>query len=690
MTWLSNYIQLPITDPTWIFFLVLIIILFAPLLLQRIHVPHVIGLILAGVIVGPYGLNILERDSSFELFGKVGIYYIMFLAGLEMDMGNFARHSRLGAVFGLLTFAIPFLTGWVVGVYVLHYTTLTSLLLSCIFSSHTLVSYPIVSRLGVEKHISVVLSIIATVVATFLSLLILAGVVGSAQTDGNWFFWPAFFTKLFCWLAFVVLVIPYVGRAFLRHFNDRVMQYIFILATVFLCAATAELAGLEGLLGAFLAGLVLNRLIPKVSPLMTRIEFIGNALFIPYFLIGVGMIINVRILFQDPKILWVIGVMLLTATCTKWIAAVAMQKLYRMKWHSRLMMFGLTDAHAAGALAIVMIGRRIELSPGVFLMDDTVLNGTVMIILLSCIISSLATERAGRHIAISNTSLDDNRGRHHGKCMVALGNPLTVDNLTQLSLMIRNPKMADGLIGISAVYEDENSEKRLAAGRQNLEKAVKIAASADVKLTPISRISTNITSGIVHAMAEYDVGEVIIGIHHRMNISDSFIGKINENLIHSTHQEIILVRCIIPPSTFRRIDIVVPPKAEYEVGFYKWLEHVCRMGDILGCRMHFYTNDETYAHIRRYINKLHRNLRTEYNNFDNWDDLLLLSNKVEYENLLVFVTARRGFISYDPQFDRLPMQISKYFANTSVMIIYPDQNGDSLEKVTLFNSVPHP
>ena len=683
---LELFIKLPITDPTWIFFLVLAIILFAPMLLSRLRIPHIIGLILAGVLVGKHGFNVLERDSSFELFGKVGIYYIMFLAGLEMDMGHFARHGRRGLFFGWMTFIIPFVGGLLVGYYVLGYAWLTSLLLACIFASHTLVSYPIVGRYGMGKQVSVVLSVVATAFAAFVSLLILAGIVGSHTQGDNGWFWPLFIVKFVCYGAFVIYAFPRIGRLFFRRYNDNVLQYIFVLALVFLSAALAELAGLEGLLGAFLAGLVINRLVPKVSPLMNRIEFVGNALFIPYFLIGVGMLINVGVLFQGWATLEVILVMILTAVATKWLAAWLTQKLLRRSALERRMMFGLTNAHAAGALAMVMIGTKLEIEPGVCLMDDVVLNGTVMVILISCIISSLATESASRALAMADASLEGNRGSSHGRCMITYSNPMTVDMLTEFAMMIRNPQMPDSLLGLSVSYDDDRNNRRRQQAQVNLERAVSIAMAADVKMKTINRISTNVASGIIHTMVEQDVGEVVIGLHHQANVADTFFGLIGESLLKGTYREVMILRSLMPPNTWRKVVLAIPPKAEYEVGFYKWLEHICRMGEQLGCKMHFFTHKETGHYIQKYIQSKHDSIRAEYSVMDEWEDLLMLTQYVDYDHLLVIVSARRGYISYSPLFERLPEQVSHNFNNNSVLLLYPDQYGDPQETVSLFNT----
>ena len=378
-----------VTDPTWIFSVVLCIILFAPLLLRSLRIPHVIGLILAGVLIGKYGLNILDRDSSFELFGQVGIYYIMFLAGLELDMGSVQQYGRDGVKFGLLTFLIPFILGLLTSYYLLGFGIFTSLLMACIYSSHTLVTYPTVGRYGLSRHRIVVKSVVATAFTLFVSLLVLAFVIGSLKPDTTFFTWLLFALKCCVYVAAVLFIIPRLGRWFLRRYDDNVMQYIFVLALVFLSASFAKMVGLEGLLGAFLGGLVVNRLIPKTSPLMSRLEFVGNAIFIPYFLIGVGMLIDVRIMLGDPQTLWIILVMVVTGALSKLLAAAAMAWWSGEDRHSMWLMFGLTNAHAAGALAIVMIGTN----PAVNLMNDQVLNGTVMLILFSCVISGFATSR---------------------------------------------------------------------------------------------------------------------------------------------------------------------------------------------------------------------------------------------------------------------------------------------------------
>lgn len=670
-----------VTDHTWIFFLVLVIILFAPLLLRRLHIPPIIGLILAGILVGEHGFNILERDSSFELFGQVGIYYIMFLAGLELDMGSVQQYGKHGLLFGLLTFCIPFVLGYLVCRRCLDYGILTSLLMSSIFSSHTLVSYPIVGRYGLGRHRTVVVSVVATAFATFAALLVVALVSGSMNPHASYITWIWFALKCIAYGTAVVLIFPRLGRWFLRRYNDSVMQYIFILALVFLSAALAELAGLEGLLGAFLAGLTVNRLIPHTSPLMTRIEFIGNALFIPYFLIGVGMIINVSILLESLDTLRIIAIMVVVGTLTKWLASWFTAHILHLNKHSMWLMFGLTNAHAAGALAIVMIGT----APEVGLMDSVIMNGAVMLILFSCIISSFATNYGAKQLALEDTTLEENRGSYHGKCLIAYSQEDNVDVMTQWAILIRNPYIADSLMGLSVTYDNEIGENRHKKDRMLLEKAKSIAASADVNMKTLSRMSTNISGGILRTMKEYEVGEVILCLTDReTGMAKASLGNVIDNVLSGSHREVMAIRAIAPPGTLRQVVVVVPQKAEYEVGFYKWLEHLCRIGEQTGCKMEFHAHPDTLKYIPGYMEQKHPQVRVTYEPMPKWNDLKKLYGKLGADQMLVVVSARPGFISHSTVLDLLPQQIHKYFWQTSVVLLFPDQWGDPLDTVSVY------
>lgn len=682
MDWIGLDLTFPITDPTWIFLLVLLIILFAPILLNKLRIPHIIGMILAGLAIGEHGFNILARDSSFQLFGKVGLYYIMFLAGLEMNMGDFKETRNKALVLGLLAFIVPIGIGFVANVSYLKYGVITSVLLASMYASHTLVAYPIVTRFGISRHRSVSIAVGGTAVTDTLTLLVLAVIGGLFKGETGGLFWIWLVVKVIFLGALIIYFFPRIGRWFFHRYNDNVMQFIFVLAMVFLGAGLMELVGMEGILGAFLAGLVLNRLIPHVSPLMDHLEFVGNALFIPYFLIGVGMLINVNVLFGHLDSIKVAGVMIVVALLGKWIASWLTQKIYRMKAVERELMFGLSNAQAAATLAAVLVGYNIILPSGERLLNEDVLNGTILLILVTCVVSSFITEHAAKRIAMDDAELDEEKEQQKERILIPVANPDTLDKLMQLALVVRDEKRTDNLVALNVINDNNDSVRLEMRGKRSLERAAQIAASANVFLKTVSRFDLNIATGILHTAKETEATTIVIGLHNKANIVDSFFGNLTEDLLKNTYQQVMIARFLMPVNTLRRIIVAVPPKSEFEHGFVKWITHLCRMSSQLGCRLHFFAHPQTLGYIKGYIQKKHKDVMTEYQELDNWDDLLIITGQVNYDHLLVIVSSRRGSISYDSSFERLPMQVSRYFNNNSIMLLYPDQKGDPNEALS--------
>lgn len=678
---LSQYF--PITDPTLIFFVVLLMILLSPIIMGRLRIPHIIGMVLAGVIVGKYGLNILERDASFELFGRVGLYYIMFLAGLEMDMEGLKKNRTRVIVFGLLTFLVPFAMTYFMGVSLLSYTPLAALLLSAIMASNTLIAYPIVGRYGLTRHTSSTLSVGSSMMALFMALIVMASIVNSFQGEGGIGFWVLFVVKFFVYSIGLILVIPRLTRWFLRRYSDAVMQFIFILAVVFLSAALSDAIGLEGIFGAFLSGLILNRFIPRVSPLMNRIEFTGNALFIPYFLIGVGMLINVRLLFQGTHILWVVFCLVLFGTLGKAIAAYLAAGVFRMPRLAGHMMFGLTSAHAAGAIAMVMVGRRLEISPGVYLFGDEVLNGIVIMILFTCVISTVVTEWAAQRLRLKEKKEPELvKTVNDEKILIPVKYPEYADNLVSMATMMRNPKLKRELVALNVVYDDVNMRHNQAEGQRLLEHLQHLASASDVPMTTQVRIAANIANGIKHAFKEFQASEILMGLHFHHNISKGFWGEFTRSLYNGLSRQIIITRIMQPLNTVRRIQVIVPSRAEFEPGFYRWLERLARMTENLECRIIFHGRKDTLQLINEYIHNNFASVRAEYVPMKHWNELPDLATKVSKDHLFVIVTARKGTISYKSAMERLPDEVNRYFKGKTLMIIFPDQYGSEMDDMT--------
>ena len=678
---LSQYF--PITDPTLIFFVVLLMILLSPIIMGRLRIPHIIGMVLAGVIVGKYGLNILERDASFELFGRVGLYYIMFLAGLEMDMEGLKKNRTRVIVFGLLTFLVPFAMTYFMGVSLLSYTPLAALLLSAIMASNTLIAYPIVGRYGLTRHTSSTLSVGSSMMALFMALIVMASIVNSFQGGVGIGFWVLFVVKFFVYSIGLILVIPRLTRWFLRRYSDAVMQFIFILAVVFLSAALSDAVGLEGIFGAFLSGLILNRFIPRVSPLMNRIEFTGNALFIPYFLIGVGMLINVRLLFQGTHILWVVFCLVLFGTLGKAVAAYLAVGVFRMPRLAGHMMFGLTSAHAAGAIAMVMVGRRLEISPGVYLFGDEVLNGIVIMILFTCVISTVVTEWAAQRLRLKEKKEPELvKTVNDEKILIPVKYPEYADNLVSMATMMRNPKLKRELVALNVVYDDVNMRHNQAEGQRLLEHLQHLASASDVPMTTQVRIAANIANGIKHAFKEFQASEILMGLHFHHNISKGFWGEFTRSLYNGLSRQIIITRIMQPLNTVRRIQVIVPSRAEFEPGFYRWLERLARMTENLECRIIFHGRKDTLQLINEYIHNNFASVRAEYVPMKHWNELPDLATKVSKDHLFVIVTARKGTISYKSAMERLPDEVNRYFKGKTLMIIFPDQYGSEMDDMT--------
>ena len=681
---LSQYF--PITDPTLTFLVVLLIILSAPIIMGKLRIPHIIGMVLAGVLIGKHGLNILERDASFELFGKVGLYYIMFLAALEMDMDGLRKNIPRMTFFGLLSFLAPFILTYLTSIWFLGYSHEASFLLGALMASNTLIAYPIVGRYGLQRKPSVTLSVGGSMLALLLALVCLAALVSAHKSGGGFFFWMWFLAKFTIFAVVLLLAIPRLTRWFLRSYSDAVMQFIFVMSILFMSAAFSEAVGLEGIVGAFLAGLIMNRYIPHVSPLMNRLEFTGNAIFIPYFLIGVGMLINLRLLFHGGGILWVVLAMVFFGTAGKAFAAYAACFLFRMPLSSGHMMFGLTSAHAAGAIAIVMVGMQTEMAPGQYLIGDDVLNGVIIMILFTCIISTLVTEAAAQQIIIRDKDMasEADAQTDDERMLIPVKYPEYAPELINLAILMRNQKLNRGLVAINVVYDDTNMRQNQERGIQLLEQITQQAAATDVRMQTQVRIAANIANGIKHAFKEFRASEILIGLHGAAGGGSParFWGQFHQSLFNGLNRQIIMARLRQPLNTLRRIQVAVPSRAQFEPGFYRWLERLARLAGNLDCRIVFHGRSDTLAFVNEYMRNRHPGVRAEFHSMPHWNELPRLASSIAEDHLFVVVTARKGTVSYKTAMDRLPDELTRFFSGTNMMIIFPDQFGDAMDEMT--------
>ena len=653
----------PVTEPTWIYLGVLSIVLFAPLLFNRLRLPHIIGMILAGLLIGENGFNIIERDESFELFGEVGLYYIMFLASLEINMQEMKQAKGGALLMGLAVFAIPIALGLLANTFILGYSNfMTSLLLASMYASYTLISYPIVARYGLSRLRCVNFVVGGTIITDTLTLFVLAIIVGISRGEANLWFVLLMFVKLMAVAAVIIFLFPRIARYFFRNYNDSVIQYIFVMMLLFLGAGLMKLAGMEGILGAFITGLVLNRLIPHSSPLMRRIDFVGNAIFIPFFLIGVGMMIDVSVLFEGSSSLVVAAVMVVTALTGKWIASFMVSKVYHMSSGERNLMFGLSTSQAAATLAAAIVGNKIGL------LNDDVLNGTILLILVTCIVSSIVADRASRGLILSGKSLNTPVAVSSKKTLLALANPNMVDRLMDLALLVRKEHSTIPLSAITVVL-DEDQQHRL-QGAKVLDQAAQIAASVNVPLLTKVRLTTNLAHGIVHEVKENDYRELILGFHKKETANDSFLGNVLPEVLNSIDCQVVMARMNIPLNTVRTIHITFPAKAEFEAGFSYWVEETARMSSGLGCKIMYHGHPDTLARIKDELKK-HAPISASFFETDGGNDLKRLAQVIHKDHLLIIVSARKGSISFRPSLDHIFVQLQRDYQDTSILLIYP-------------------
>lgn len=670
---------LPLTNPVLKFLLILVIILVAPIILNKIKIPHLLGLIIAGAIIGPNGINLMARDSSIILSGTAGLLYIMFLAGLEIDLGDFKKNSKKSIVFGLYTFIIPMILGIVAGLYILEFSMLTSILLASMFASHTLIAYPLISKLGVAKNRAVNIAVGGTMITDTLALLVLAVIVGMSAGEVNPAFWLRLSVSIVIFGLIVIFVFPIIARWFLKRFDDNVSQYIFVLVMVFLGAVLAELAGIEAIIGAFLAGLALNRLIPQTSPLMNRIEFVGSAIFIPFFLIGVGMLIDYRAFFKDLDTIKVAAVMTMVATSAKFIAAWLTQKTYNFTLDERRLIFGLSNAQAAATLAAVLVGYNIilgETQEGVpiRLLNDSVLNGTILMILITCTIASFVAQKGAKNIALSEApEPDDADKENHEKILIPVSNVDTTDELINLGVTIKSRNNKDGLFALSIVDNNSTDGSAVMKAKKLLVKAAITAASTDNILTELLRYDQNIVNGIKSVIKEHNISDLILGLHIKSELSDSFLGELTESILERSRTTTFIYKSIQPLNTIKRHLIIVPNKAEEETGFPFWLIKVWNIARNTGAKLVFYSSPETLTYIRQ-VQKIHPVL-CEFEEFRDWNDFLKLAYKCQKNDNLIIILSRKDKSSYQENMHNVPSYLNKNFRDNSFILIYPIQVG---------------
>jgi len=682
-----HHFQLPLQNPVLVFALILAIILLSPILLKRLNIPGIIGLIISGVVIGPFGLHVLDQNSAIELFSTIGLLYIMFIAGLELDINEFKAHRNKSLLFGLFTFIIPFGLGYPVCRFLLGFDLNASFLTASMFATHTLVAYPIVSRLGVSKNQAVAITVGGTILTDTAVLIILAVVMGNSRGTLDRDFWIRLVGSLTVFSLIMFIVIPRIAQWFFRKLeSEKHSHYIFVLAVVFFAAFLAELAGVEAIIGAFMAGLALNKLIPHTSALMNRIEFIGSSLFIPFFLISVGMLVDVSILLHGTAALIVAGTLTVTALAGKWLAAWFSQLVFRYTKAQRGVIFGLSASHAAATLAVVLVGFR----QGI--LDESILNGTILLILVTCMVASFVTERAAKQLVVETREEDPEPSAANGHNEHILLTTAAIDNIERLlefCIYIKDERSANPISILTVISNNEVAEVNIRKARLSLDEFVKQAAASETKLNVITTIDHNPASGIARISREVMADILVLGWPEKLGFFDRLLGDNLERVLQHVDKTVMVGHFDSPLVSQKRIVVMVPPLAEHEKGFELWLSKIARLAKELTLPIMVHCNEATDSAIRRVLKhaKLAPSLNVEH--FDEWEDLLAVSTHINDNDLLVLVSARRGAASYLNVLDGAPDKLEKYFDANNRIVVYPQQFTDHhLQDYTVFSSEP--
>lgn len=667
---LLHEFELPLKNPVLVFSLVLFIILLAPILLKRFNIPGIIGLILSGVVVGPFGFNILEKSSAVELFSTIGLLYIMFIAGLELDMNEFKANRNKSLVFGLFTFVFPLVIGYPVCRYFLGYDFNASFLTASMFATHTLVAYPIVSKLGVSKNPAVAITVGGTILTDTAVLIILAVILGNSQGDLSREFWIRLAVSLAIFSAIIFLIIPRIAQWFFQKLeSEKHAHYIFVLSIVFFAAFLAEVAGVEPIIGAFVAGLALNRLIPHSSALMNRIEFIGNSLFIPFFLISVGMLVDVRVILKGPAALIVAGTLSVVAIFGKWVAAWFTQLAFKYSAPQRKLIFGLSSAHAAATLAVILVGYKANI------LDENILNGTIILILITCVVASFATEKAAKTIALSEENGETESAAPNiftdEHILLPIANPDNIEKLLEFALLVKDKKSVNPVSLLSVVPNNEEAEQNIIRSKNKLEKYVQQGSATETQVKIIATIDHNAASGIARTSREIMADFIIIGWPHRSGFLEKLIGEKVESILNNTERTLFVTHFEYPLVAHKRIIVIAPPLSEREAGFELWCNKTIRLSQELSVPAIVFSEERTKQAMESEIAENKLSPAITYQLFEDWEDFLVLSRHIQKDDLVILISARKGSFSHMYLLDSLPLKLEKYFEKNSKIVVYP-------------------
>jgi hypothetical protein len=496
--------------------------------------------------------------------------------------------------------------------------------------------------------------------------------MGNSQGNLNQEFWIKLGGSLVIFSAIMFFLIPRITRWFFTKLeSEKHAHYIFVLSVVFFSAFLAEISGLEPIIGAFVAGLVLNSLIPHSSALMNRIEFIGNSLFIPFFLISVGMLIDVRVILNGPMAIIIAVVLTLGAIFGKWLAALFTQLILKFSKVQRQLLFGLSTAHAGAILAVVLVGYKAGI------LDENILNGTIILILISCLVASVATEKASKKILLTEKSselpVSETNLLNDERILLPIVNLVNIEKLLEFTLLIKDKKSVNPVTILTVVPNNAEAELNIITAREKLKVFKKHGAASETKVNTIATIDYNPADGIARISRETLSSIIVLGWPKKAGIIDKIIGEKISSIISNIDKTIFICQLEKLLINLKRIIVVTPPLAEKEIGFEIWLQKISKLSHELSIPVVHFGEMSTQDAIREKIKHKHFNALISFEVLNDLEDLLVSSPDIKDDDLLVLISARKHSVSYLNFLDNIPNKIERHFTSNNKIVVYPLQ-----------------
>ena len=661
--------SLPLEEHAFVFAIAVTAFLVAPLAIKRAGLPGIIGIVLVGAIIGPNAVGIVDEHEAIVLLGNAGLVYLLFTVGLELDLRGFAKAPENAALFGLASFGIPFVAGVIGGVVLLDFDIWAASLLAAVFASHTLLAYPIVNRLGITQNRAVTAVFGGILFTDTLALIVLALVLGGAEGGLS----PTLIAQVFVSLALLFgaiwLLVPRIARWFFQTLSEEsYFEFLFVLAVLFLAASLAEVLDIADILGAFVAGLALNRVVPRGGTLMNRIQFVGNALFIPFFLLYVGMQVDPRVILDGPRTLQVAAFIVVTMVVAKFAAAWLVSSVQGYDPNERGVIFGLSVGQAAAALAITLVGFE----AGLF--GSHVVNAVVLMLLVTATISPWLTERYGTQL-VAGEEVEPGGASEATDPRILV--PLSTDADRQRALLelafVLKDDWGEQPVHLLTVVQPTSggADADVETVAQSLEDAAEIGGAAEVPVIPETRVNHNVASGIVRGSLEVRADLILIGWDANPSLRSRMFGGIIDQVLDRTKLPVVVSRLGHPINTTTHLYVVIPGGIDHHEGFYEAVHVVKQLAAQLGVGVTGLVVDGSARQYERLFGLVETEADATFEEISTWDALVSeLDERIEPDDLVVGLSPREGSVGWNDALAYLPSRLHGLPPNSFIMV-YP-------------------